>query len=70
MNCSVEKRLKQLEQLYLSGVQNNRNGALSTETLLDVLTVLYDECLNSPLRRDKIVIEFLERGSQRFEVLT
>ncbi len=64
MNGSVDvkKRLKQLEQLYLSEVQNGHSGALSTETLLDVLTVLYDECSNSALRRDKIVIEFLERG--------
>uniref|UniRef100_A0A2K6PXV2 Serine/threonine-protein kinase MRCK beta n=1 Tax=Rhinopithecus roxellana TaxID=61622 RepID=A0A2K6PXV2_RHIRO len=35
-------------------------GALSVETLLDVLVCLYTECSHSALRRDKYVAEFLE----------
>lgn len=58
----ARKRLKLLEQLFLSGAQNSSGGAFSTETLLDVLTVLYDECSNSSLRREKNALEFLERG--------
>lgn len=59
----VKKRLKQLEQTFLVGVQNGRCTSLSTETLLDVLNVLYDECTNSSLRREKNVQEFLEHGN-------
>lgn len=33
---------------------------LSVETLLDCLVVLYDECMNSSLRREKTVSEFIE----------
>lgn len=37
------------------------NGqCFSTETLLDVLLVLYDECCNSSLRREKTVSDFVE----------
>lgn len=33
---------------------------LSIETLLDCLMVLYDECCNSSLRREKTVSDFIE----------
>jgi len=33
---------------------------ISVETLLDCLVVLYDECQNSSLRREKTVSEFIE----------
>ncbi|XP_053553398.1 serine/threonine-protein kinase MRCK beta isoform X2 [Bombina bombina] len=56
---SAKVRLKKLEQLLLDGPQRNE-GALSVETLLDVLTCLYTECSSSTLRRDKYVSEFLE----------
>ncbi|XP_067312086.1 serine/threonine-protein kinase MRCK alpha isoform X7 [Pseudorasbora parva] len=57
---SGEVRLKKLEQLILDGpVQSNRQ-CFSVETLLDVLICLYDECTNSPLRREKNIAEFLE----------
>ncbi|XP_063804556.1 serine/threonine-protein kinase MRCK beta isoform X2 [Pseudophryne corroboree] len=56
---SAKVRLKRLEQLLLDGPQKNE-GALSVETLLDVLLCLYTECSNSTLRRDKYVSEFLE----------
>ena len=58
---SVE-RLKRLEQLFLSGVQNSGGEALSIETLLDVLITMYDECCSSTLRREKSVSEFVEFG--------
>ncbi|XP_075049461.1 serine/threonine-protein kinase MRCK beta isoform X2 [Mixophyes fleayi] len=56
---SAKVRLKKLEQLLLDGPQRNE-GALSVETLLDVLICLYTECSSSTLRRDKYVSEFLE----------
>lgn len=33
---------------------------VSIETLLDVLVILYDECSNSSLRREKTVSDFLD----------
>ncbi|CAH2328550.1 serine threonine- kinase MRCK beta isoform X1 [Pelobates cultripes] len=56
---SAKVRLKKLEQLLLDGPQRNE-GAISVETLLDVLICLYTECSTSTLRRDKYVSEFLE----------
>ena len=56
----VKERLKQLEQLFSFGSKENRS--YSVETLLDVLLLLYDECCNSTLRRDKNVSEFIEYG--------
>jgi hypothetical protein len=34
--------------------------SFSTETLIDALIVLYDECFNSSLRRDKTISNFLD----------
>lgn len=59
---SAKERQKQLEHMYLSGVQNNRGLVFSVETLLDVLVVLFDECCSSNLRREKTVTEFVEYG--------
>ncbi|KAI1895402.1 hypothetical protein AGOR_G00105920 [Albula goreensis] len=56
---SAKVRLKKLEQLLLDGHQKNESS-LSVETLLDILICLYNECSNSPLRREKNVSEFLE----------
>lgn len=36
---------------------------LSIETLLDCLMVLFDECCNSSLRREKTVSDFIELGN-------
>ncbi|KAK2561476.1 Serine/threonine-protein kinase MRCK alpha [Acropora cervicornis] len=52
------ERLKQLEALFSYG--SSEKGSYSVETLLDVLLLLYDECCNSTLRRDKNVSEFIE----------
>ncbi|XP_051955139.1 serine/threonine-protein kinase MRCK beta-like isoform X5 [Xyrauchen texanus] len=56
---SAKVRLKKLEQLLLDGHQKNDNS-LSVETLLDILICIYNECSNSPLKREKHVTDFLE----------
>ena len=61
VNQAAEARLKQLESLFLSG-PGLEQQSYSMETLLDVLIVLHDECLNSSLRREKTVSDFLEYG--------
>ncbi|XP_028408915.1 serine/threonine-protein kinase MRCK alpha-like [Dendronephthya gigantea] len=50
-------RLKTLEKIFSEGAQDT---TLSTETLLDIFLVLYDECSSSSLRRDKNIAEFVE----------
>lgn len=59
---SGEVRLKKLEKLILDGPAQSNGQSLSVETLLDILVCLYDECNNSPLRREKNITEFLEWG--------
>ncbi|XP_075987608.1 serine/threonine-protein kinase gek isoform X4 [Anticarsia gemmatalis] len=55
------KRLKQIETLFLSRrLQGPRTHGLSVETLVDMLLVLYDECCNSSLRREKAVADFIQ----------
>ncbi|XP_073988373.1 serine/threonine-protein kinase gek [Rhodnius prolixus] len=57
---SGEKRLRQLESLFLGGPVLGQGQCFSLETLLDILLVLYDECCNSSLRREKTVSDFIE----------
>ncbi|TSO25170.1 Serine/threonine-protein kinase MRCK alpha [Bagarius yarrelli] len=57
---SGEVRLKKLEQFFLDGPVRSNGQCFSVESLLDVLICLYDECNNSPLRREKNIVEFLE----------
>uniref|UniRef100_A0A673MH55 non-specific serine/threonine protein kinase n=1 Tax=Sinocyclocheilus rhinocerous TaxID=307959 RepID=A0A673MH55_9TELE len=57
---SGEVRLKTLEKLILDGPVQSNGQSFSVESLLDVLISLYDECINSPLRREKNIAEFLE----------
>ncbi|XP_041106584.1 serine/threonine-protein kinase MRCK alpha-like isoform X5 [Polyodon spathula] len=57
---SGEVRLKKLEKLILDGPSRSNGQCFSVETLLDILICLYDECNNSPLRREKNVLEFLD----------
>uniref|UniRef100_W4VRQ2 non-specific serine/threonine protein kinase n=1 Tax=Corethrella appendiculata TaxID=1370023 RepID=W4VRQ2_9DIPT len=63
-NMSAINRLKELESLILdNGLTNNIASVekfLSMEALLDCLVVLYDECCNSSLRREKTVSDFIE----------
>ncbi|XP_026324420.1 serine/threonine-protein kinase Genghis Khan [Hyposmocoma kahamanoa] len=54
------KRLKQIEQMFIARRLHPRGNGLSVETLLDVLLVLYDECCNSSLRREKAVADFIQ----------
>ena len=56
-------RLKTLEKIFSEGAQD---ATLSTETLLDIFLVLYDECSSSSLRRDKNIAEFVETGKALF----
>lgn len=66
---SAEVRLKRLEKLLLDGPR--RSGlAVSLETLLDIIVCLYDECANSPLRREKNISDFLEWGESRRRCLS
>lgn len=59
---SGEVRLRQLEQFILDGPAQTNGQCFSVETLLDILICLYDECNNSPLRREKNILEYLEWG--------
>ncbi|CAG5119390.1 unnamed protein product, partial [Candidula unifasciata] len=58
---SAEERLKRLEEVFLSGAAKSNGLALSVETLLDALLVLYDECNSATLRREKISASLLNR---------
>lgn len=81
INTGVGARLRQLEALFVGGpVQGGRMGHIfSIETLIDILLVLYDECCNSSLRREKTVSDFIEfgkfivlffHGSTLFEIIS
>ncbi|XP_042876777.1 serine/threonine-protein kinase MRCK alpha-like isoform X2 [Penaeus japonicus] len=61
-----ERRLRELEHLFLSGPVLSDGQSYSMETLLDVLLVLFDECTNSSLRREKTVSDFIEYGKREF----
>ena len=61
---SGEVRLKKLEKLILDGPAQSNGQCVSVETLLDILVCLYDECNNSPLRREKNILEFLDWGKK------
>lgn len=60
----TEERLKKLERLYLSGVEASNGKCVSVESLLDVFIVLYDECCNAALRREKNIADFVEYGKK------
>lgn len=66
---SGEWRLRQLEALFLGGPVQAKGQSFSIETLIDVLIVLYDECCNSSLRREKTVSDFIEFGKFLFHFL-
>ena len=58
----VSQRMKRLETLYLSGIRNSNHQAVSIETLMDVLVVMFDELCGSNLRREKNITDFVEWG--------
>ena len=71
---SGEERLKELEALFVEGPESpapavHEAKALSTETLLDILLILYNECCGSSLRKEKTVTEFIELGRNNIEAL-
>ena len=52
-----------LERLFPDGPETPHEAkALSTETLLDILLILYNECCNSSLRKEKTLTDFIELG--------
>ena len=57
----VEQRLKNLEHLVFGS--DKAEDYLSIELLLDALLVLYDECCNSTLRKEKTVSDFIQKGN-------
>ncbi|KAK2161691.1 hypothetical protein LSH36_111g01010 [Paralvinella palmiformis] len=60
LQMAALERLQHLEQTYLGGVKRSARQSCSIETLLDVLVVLYDECCNSTLRREKSISDFVD----------
>lgn len=65
-------RLEHLDQLIISKkiettleLNIQQPQKVSVETLIDCLIVLYDECQNSSLRREKTVSEFIELSKQQ-----
>lgn len=61
MNDDVESRLNELERLLFHSSIKDQT-VLGVEALLDAFVVLYDECCNSTLRREKTIAEFIEHG--------
>lgn len=62
-NDAAGRRLNALEKLYTSPHSGNgQREKFSTETLLDILIVLFDECNTTVMKRDKRVLDFLEVG--------
>ena len=60
-----EERLRELETLFLGGpLSAHEQKIFSSETLLDILLVLFNECCNSSLRKEKTVSEFIELGKK------
>ena len=61
-NCEenpIAERIKEYENVVLSATNEYE---WSIEKLIDLLIVLFDECCNSSLRRDKNVSDFINRG--------
>ena len=61
LNEDIESRLSELERLLFNSSIKDQN-VLGVEALLDAFIVLYDECCNSTLRREKTIAEFIEYG--------
>lgn len=59
-----DERIRELEQMFLGGPVLVSGKAFTVEGLLDVLVVLYDECCNSSLRKEKTMTNFIEYGKR------
>ncbi|GFT38862.1 hypothetical protein NPIL_243801, partial [Nephila pilipes] len=55
-----EELAVELDSVFLSNFSKKDGKSISVETLVDTLIVLYDECCNSSLRREKTVTSFIE----------
>lgn len=55
-----EELAVELDSVFLSNLSKKDGKSISVETLVDALIVLYDECCNSSLRREKTVSSFIE----------
>ena len=68
-NTNGIERLRLLEALFLGGpISAHEAKCFSTETLLDVLLVLFSECNQSSLRKEKTVTEFIDLGTLKLVV--
>lgn len=54
-NIILGKNLNQTQN------QQNTGKLLAREGLLDAVTLLYDECNNETMRRDKNVVKFIDK---------
>lgn len=57
-----EELAAELDAIFLNGTIGKNQKAISVETLVDAFVVLFDECCNSSLRREKTVTNFIEYG--------
>lgn len=57
-----EELAAELDAIFLNGTTGKNQKSISVETLVDAFVVLYDECCNSSLRREKTVTNFIEYG--------
>ncbi|XP_035208817.1 serine/threonine-protein kinase MRCK alpha-like isoform X2 [Stegodyphus dumicola] len=55
-----EELAAELDAIFLDRSTGKNDISISVETLVDALVVLYDECCNSSLRREKTVSNFIE----------
>lgn len=61
-----EELAAELDAIFFNGTKGKNKKAISVETLVDAFVVLFDECCNSSLRREKTVSNFIEYGKLIF----
>ena len=59
----IDTRLTEVRDLLLTSPTNDPTG-VGLDALLDAFLVLYDECSNATLKREKTVAEFLQYGKR------
>ncbi|CAB4067559.1 CDC42BP [Lepeophtheirus salmonis] len=59
-HSTAKDRLRELEAIFLEGPSSQVTKCFSTETLLDILLILFHECGNSSLRKEKTFSDFIE----------
>lgn len=58
---SLESRCDEIKRLVINHCTSD-STVLGIDGLLDGLLVLYDECCNATLKKEKTIVEFLEYG--------